>query len=208
MNKTEIKSSARETVRENLVRLRKQNKYTQIELAERIAYSDKAISRWETGEVTPDIDTLEALARLYGVPITDFFVRESEAKREREKARRRYLGRKLATALLVIACVWYVVIILFIRMNMDGESRAWLAFIWALPVTFFISMIFNIRWGKSRLLTFVFCSLLCWTTILSFYLQFLKYNMFMLFPSGAPLQAVIVLWAFVKPAKHEPSAEE
>ena len=52
----------KETVRENLIKLRKEHKFTQIELAERIGYSDKAISRWETGEVNPDIETLEKLA--------------------------------------------------------------------------------------------------------------------------------------------------
>ena len=45
----------REIVRENLVKLRKERKLTQIELSQKIGYSDKAISRWETGEVTPDI---------------------------------------------------------------------------------------------------------------------------------------------------------
>ena len=55
----------KEIVRENLVMLRKAHKLTQIELSQKIGYSDKAISRWETGEVTPDIETLNNLAELY-----------------------------------------------------------------------------------------------------------------------------------------------
>lgn len=76
----------KELVRENLVRLRKENKLTQIELSGKIGYSDKAISRWETGEVTPDIETLDTLAKLYGVPVTYFFERESDVKREDRKS--------------------------------------------------------------------------------------------------------------------------
>ena len=57
----------KETVKDNLVRLRREHKLTQLELSEKINYSDKAISRWETGEVTPDVETLEQLARLYDV---------------------------------------------------------------------------------------------------------------------------------------------
>lgn len=63
-----------ETVKENLVRLRHEHKLTQLELAQRINYSDKAVSRWENGDVTPDVATLAALADLYGVPITTFFL--------------------------------------------------------------------------------------------------------------------------------------
>ncbi len=194
----------KELVRENLVRFRKQNKLTQIELSQKIGYSDKAISRWETGEVTPDIETLNRLAELYGVHISAFFEREAAHEAAMQKERRMHLGRKIATSFLVIACLWYIVIIMFIRWNMNPatQPRAWLIFIWAIPLTFFISMLFSMKWG-ARVLTLIFCSLLCWTTILAVYLQFLEQNMFLLFPSGAPLQAVIILWMFVKPSKKD-----
>jgi transcriptional regulator with XRE-family HTH domain len=66
-------ANVKETVRENLVKLRKEHKWTQMELAEKIGYSDKAISRWETGEVNPDIETLDKLAELYEVDISVLF---------------------------------------------------------------------------------------------------------------------------------------
>lgn len=190
----------KETVRQNLIRLRKSKKLTQIELSQKIGYSDKAISRWETGEVTPDVETLSALADIYGVPVSVFFLENSEEFRERTE--KKYIGRNLAAALLVIACLWYLVIIVFMRLEAIGVARPWLMFIWACPATFLLAMLFNMRCGP-RIMTFVFCSLLCWTLILSFYLQFLEYNMYLLFPSGAPLQAVIVLWAFVKQPKKD-----
>ena len=48
-------------------------KLTQIELAEKINYSDKAISKWERGESIPDVSVLLNLAKLFGVNI-DFLV--------------------------------------------------------------------------------------------------------------------------------------
>ena len=44
-------------------------KLTQIELAEKINYSDKAISKWERGESIPDVSVLLNLAKLFGVNI-------------------------------------------------------------------------------------------------------------------------------------------
>ena len=82
--------SVKETVKENLIRLRREHKLTQLELSEKINYSDKAVSRWETGEVTPDVETLESLASLYGIPITSFFfpVGEKLSKKERKAQKR------------------------------------------------------------------------------------------------------------------------
>ena len=48
----------REIIGENLTELRKQKGYTQISLAEKLNYSDKAISKWENGSSLPPIDIL------------------------------------------------------------------------------------------------------------------------------------------------------
>ena len=63
-------SNLRETVSQNLVRLRKENNLTQIELSQKINFSDKAVSRWEKGEVLPDIETIEKLSEVFGVPMS------------------------------------------------------------------------------------------------------------------------------------------
>ena len=52
---------------------------TQIELAEKINYSDKAVSKWERGESIPDVSVLLELSKLFGVSI-DFLVTEHENK--------------------------------------------------------------------------------------------------------------------------------
>ena len=55
----------------NIVYYRKQLELTQSQLAEKINYSDKAISKWERGEGVPDIFILKQLADLFHVTVND-----------------------------------------------------------------------------------------------------------------------------------------
>lgn len=51
--------------------IRKEKKMTQVELAEKIHVTDKAISRWERGLGFPDIQTLEPLAQVLGISVLE-----------------------------------------------------------------------------------------------------------------------------------------
>lgn len=48
-------------------RLRENRKMTQLQLAERLRVSDKAISKWETGRGYPDIALIEPLAEAQAI---------------------------------------------------------------------------------------------------------------------------------------------
>ena len=192
-------SNVKETVRSNLVKLRKEHKFTQMELAEKIGYSDKAISRWETGEVNPDIETLDRLAEIYGVDITVFFT-EYDAKEYKTKSlREMQLGRKLAVWILLIVAIWYMGIMLFIYSSTFevDSSRSWLIFIWLLPITFLVCSLINVKWGHN-IAGIIFNSLLCWTLLTAIYLQLLAYNIYLLFISGVPIQIAILILAYMR----------
>ena len=60
----------------NIVELRKSANWTQAELAQKLNYSDKAVSKWERAESTPDVEVLKNMADLFQVPVGYFF--ESE----------------------------------------------------------------------------------------------------------------------------------
>lgn len=60
-----------------LQKLRKQNGYSQEELAEKIGISRQAVSKWERAEASPDTDNLILLARLYGVTLDELLNTES-----------------------------------------------------------------------------------------------------------------------------------
>lgn len=52
-----------------LLELRKKNNLTQDELAEKLFITRQAVSRWESGETTPNIETLKLLSTLFNVSI-------------------------------------------------------------------------------------------------------------------------------------------
>ena len=56
----------------NITDLRRKNNMTQAELAERLNYSDKAISKWERGESLPDVTVLKSVADVFRVTV-DYF---------------------------------------------------------------------------------------------------------------------------------------
>jgi len=55
----------------NITELRREAGLTQLELAEKLNYSDKAVSKWERAESVPDIAVLKAVADLFGVTVDE-----------------------------------------------------------------------------------------------------------------------------------------
>ena len=72
MTQEEIKSN----FSQNLIRLRKENKLTQLALAEKLNYSDKVVSKWEVGSVIPDVETLTHIADFFGITVNDLIYPE------------------------------------------------------------------------------------------------------------------------------------
>ena len=68
---------------EKLQSLRKKAGLSQEQLAEQMNVTRQAISKWETGEATPELSTLVALAREFGVS-TDWLLSEEEMPRTEE----------------------------------------------------------------------------------------------------------------------------
>lgn len=186
----------REIVANNIVTLRKQNGYTQIELSEKINYSDKAISRWEKGEVLPDIETLDNLANIFDVPLSFMLEEHQDAK----PVSNSQLTNKLAVALVSISVVWLVATIVFVYLKMFYQFNYWQVFIWAVPASVIIGLYFCRKWGN-RLAKTILTSLLVWTVVAGLYLQFIQYNLWLLFLVAVPMQVVIILASFLKPKK-------
>lgn len=189
-------NNIREIVANNIVTLRKQNGYTQIELSEKINYSDKAISRWEKGEVLPDIETLDNLANIFDVPLSYMLEEHQDAK----PVSNSQLTNKLAVALVSISVVWLVATIVFVYLKMFYQFNYWQVFIWAVPASVIIGLYFCRKWGN-RLAKTILTSLLVWTVVAGLYLQFIQYNLWLLFLVAVPMQVVIILASFLKPKK-------
>ncbi|MBR1866997.1 MAG: helix-turn-helix domain-containing protein [Clostridia bacterium] len=197
----------KEIVCENLVNFRKSNKLTQLELAEKVGYSDKAVSRWEKGEVTPDVETLDRLAKIYNLPISAFF--EENANPVSERKNKLQIGNKLTIALLSIVTVWFVITVIYIYARIIARQNPWQIFVLGAPISFALAIFFNFFWG-SRIYGFIYFSALIWSLIAYFYLSWLEYNMWIIFFIGLPLQIAIVLMANLKtsPKKKKSGSEK
>ena len=69
----------RRIVAANIAALRKNAGYTQAALAEKLQYSDKAVSKWESGASLPDAGVLMSIASLFGVTV-DYLLQEEHAE--------------------------------------------------------------------------------------------------------------------------------
>ena len=140
----------KELVPQNLVALRKKNNLTQIELAEKINYSDKAISRWEKGEVMPNYEILEQLAEIYQIPFTYFF---EEHELESNKATsQKETNIYIAAILSMILVVWTVVVVAFFIIKNLTNVYYFMLFVWAAPLTILAIKFGMARWFKDRFL--------------------------------------------------------
>ena len=184
-------------IADNLISLRKANKLTQLELAEKLNYSDKAISKWERGESLPDIIILKQLADIYNVNIDYIISEHTEEDKEKYKIPRPELNNKLIITLLACLSVWLLATILYINFKILFDKYYWMIWIWSLPVTSIILIVFACIWGRKSLIIGA-VSLLIWVLILATYLQFLKYNIWSLFLLGIPAQLATTLSGKIK----------
>lgn len=63
-----------------IAELRKQHGMTQLELAEKMGVTDKAVSKWERDLSCPDINSLPNLAEILGVTVDDLMQIKKEAE--------------------------------------------------------------------------------------------------------------------------------
>lgn len=96
------------TIAESIVRYRRECNLTQAELAEKIHYSDKSVSKWERADGVPDIFVLVMLAELFGVTVNDLL---TEKHRKSHRAAPK-LKRSIIT-LMSAGLVWLVAAVVF-----------------------------------------------------------------------------------------------
>jgi transcriptional regulator with XRE-family HTH domain len=185
-------------VAKNLVDLRKNAGFTQIELAEKLNYSDKAVSKWERGESLPDIETMKRIADLYSVSV-DSLLREQKDITKRIYKYALTAGQRMLITLISIGLVWAVATMIFSVLcwiNVD-ELLASYAFIIALPITFIVIIVFNTLWGKVWV-NLLAASALLWTTALCVYLLVSFSYKGLCFVLPIPLQIVLIFFYGLK----------
>lgn len=188
---------------DNLTKLRKKHKLTQVELAHQLGFSDKSISKWEQGDTIPDIETIKKIADLYGVSVDSLLEDKPQEDEIDTRERKRIMTNKIIITLLAVTVVWTSSIVLFTIVNILYNAYYWQSFVWALPASSIIILIFNSIWGKKRY-NYLIVSILLWTLCLSVHLQFLNYTLWLLYIVAIPAQIAIILASqlTVKNKKH------
>ena len=182
----------KEIIAKNLTELRKSHKLTQSALAEKLNYSDKAISRWEHAETLPDIETLCRICDIYGVSF-EYLLNKEPSEAQYTKNRKENLGRHITICLIAICTVWLAAILFFSSVHALFGVYVWQFFIWAIPGNVYVILICNRVWWRSKICSIITSSLATWTLMLAIYLQAIEYNIWLLFIVAIPIQAIILL---------------
>ena len=186
-------------IAKNITNLRKANNYTQAELAEKLNYSDKSISKWENAESVPSVEVLVILANLFGVSI-DYFIKENNASVP--TAIKKPRKNKMIITLLSLSLVWLVALTWFTLFMVAFQINFWTIFIWAVPACFIVTTVFACLWSPRRRFKYISISLLIWTMVTAIYIQFFTENLWMIYIVAIPLQIAVILWAFL--TEHPP----
>ena len=200
----------------NIAAYRKRAGLTQAGLAEKLNYSDKAVSKWERGESVPDVITLMQMAEQFEITVNDLLVDPNELPsnptgleaamtKVSEKALKRKADKGIILKLSSLL-VWFVALFIYVILSSFEVTSRFSAifFAYAIPSNAIVllslrSAWHDFRWNKALI------SIIVWGSLLSLYVTFLvfwKVHVWKLFLLGIPGQIAILLWfRMFRPAK-------
>lgn len=180
---------------ENLILLRKSKKLTQLELSEKLNYSDRNISKWENGTSLPTCDTLRELSLFFGVSMDYFF--EKHDKNELPTNDKESKRLKLIIISLAMIGALFAAVVCFIALPKHFD-KAWLSFVWGAVLCSIIGIVFCSIWFNRSKYLFISISAFVWTAITASYLTILvsqDMNLWYLFFVAIPPQLAIIFWS-------------
>lgn len=187
----------KKVVAENLSKFRKESGLTQLDIAKKLNYSDKAVSKWERGEAIPDAFVLSQLAKIYDVPVDTLLSKKEDKKGIPFSLKKAFKNRHFFINCLSAGLVWLIACIVFATLSLTSlKSHAYLAFLYALPVGSLTNFILTTIWSQ-KWVSGIFATIFLWTTFLAVYLTVTLKDFWVVFIIGIPLQIMIILWYFL-----------
>lgn len=184
-----------QNIANNIKTLRQQFGLKQSELGEKIAYSDKTVSKWENGTSVPDIRALYAIAEVFGLKVDDLINSDAAEKsvtltKQEVKENR---ANEIAMVCLSVLSAWMVATFIYFTVWFIKGISIWQLFVWAVCPSALMLYRFNrinanIKWVNTLTL-----SIFLWSLIVALYLQLLNFHLWPLFFIGVPTQAMIVI---------------
>ena len=205
----------------NIAAYRQRSRLTQAGLAEKLNYSDKAVSKWERGESVPDVVTLVQLAEQFGVTVNDLLVDPNalpENPGTLEKAMvqvsEKALKRKADKGIILRLCttlVWFVALLIFVVVSSLGIPKSWVAFFYAIPANAIVVLSLRSAWHDFRW-NQALISAIVWGFLAAIHVSVLvifRYNFWKLYLLGIPGQIAIFLWfRMFRPVKEKDGEEK
>jgi transcriptional regulator with XRE-family HTH domain len=179
----------------NIAAYRKRDNMTQAELADRLNYSDKAVSKWERGDSVPDVITLVQLAEQFGITVNDLLaqpenIEPTEPMPVKPKANKGII-QTLASLL-----VWFVALTIYVILSSVDVPKSEVAFVYAIPTNAIVLLCLRSAFGRFGW-NHTLVSLIVWGALLSIYttlLVFAGFNLWKIFLLGFLGQAAVTLW--------------
>lgn len=176
----------------NIQYLRKEEKMTQQDLAIKLNYTAKAISKWERGESIPEIETLIKISNIFNVTL-DFLVKEDGRLHRKEYVSAEIKNKNnFFTTILLVAVVWTLAAIIYVYLLQIKETSIWQLFVWAVPISLVIIAI-SIR-QQNRNVQVVVYSVFLWALLVAIFVQF-NFTIPLIFLVGIPAQLALIFWS-------------
>lgn len=197
----------------NIIHYRKAMGITQAELAQRLNYSDKAVSKWERGESIPDVLTLVDIAGQFHITINQLVYGPQEEQQEAQEPvelpleepempdkppritdRIRH-NRKVIQG-LVSVLVWIVVLAFYVLLDSFQLPYLWLLFLIGIPAH--AITLLSLRsawqmysWNQALISIIMWGSLICLYAVIYLISQVSIWRLFLM---GVLGQTAIILW--------------
>ena len=180
----------------NIAAFRRQQGLTQAELAEKLNYTDKAVSKWERGESVPDVTTLVQVAELFSVTLDELTgYTPTEPLSQEPVSVTRKVNKKVVQT-LVSLLVWFVALMVYVVLASLDISRSWVGFVYAVPANAIVLLILRSSWRRFNW-NMPMISAIVWGSLVSIHvslLLFVDVNVWRLYLLGIPGQAAVCLW--------------
>ena len=166
----------KEILAKNLVKYRKNAGLSQIDLAKKLNYSNKNISKWEKGETMPNAFVLQKIADIYGVKIEDLIKENSQSiTDETPNARNKRKTVFRITMLLLANAILYAsgtLLIYILKLVGIRDFPLYYIYLYLSPLSFLsITIYVRVLYNFVEIFSM---SAFNWLVCLSFYLSFIN----------------------------------
>lgn len=204
MNETDF----RKRIGNNISYYRKANGLTQSALAEKLNYSDKAVSKWERGESVPDVYVLYTMSEVFGCSLNDIIGQSSNNDITDEKLDemiKQMQFRRIMITSLSVGLVWLVASVIYFIIDLIvnsvyglGKTEFAIVFMYSVPVSFIVTLIFSKLWGRIWQQAASVSGIL-WGAVISLTVSFNVFDFaeksaYKIYAAAAIFQILIVLW--------------